>query len=251
MRTFTLLLLALALQDAAVRRDPWIGFGEGSWVVLARKVKDGEKVQETREKHLLLAPRDGSPVRQVQKEKDGAFLPNTTETIHAQGVPLEGAEWGEAKTRSEELVVDGKTFACTVSEHVVEKGEARGKLAVWRSAAAKVPYREIVRDGPDMALMPDILRVEVSIDRGTRKDTHAVRVTALAEKLRVGTRDVTCAVEEWTADETRGTDTRKASFKRWLSDEVPGRVVKMEGKLVSAGKTVEMTVEASDFGVKP
>lgn len=245
------LALALALQEAAERRDPWIGFGPGSWVVISRRTKDGEKVTERKEKHVLLEPREGTPRRQTFEEKEGAFVPTSKETTHVQGAEAAGSEWGEAKTRAEELTVDGKKLACTVSEHVVEKEEAKGKLVVWRTADAKIPYREIVRDGPDIALTADIVRLEVSIERGTRKDAHAVRVVAFGEKLKVGTRELACAVEEWKAEETRGGVARTGTFKRWLSNDVPGRVARMEGRLVSAGKTAEMTQETVDFAVKP
>lgn len=248
MRLTAILLTALALQDDETRRDPWAGFAAGSWVVISRKTTVAGKTTERKEKSVIL-PADGAGThRETFVEKDGAFVPSAIRVSHVPGTVAE-KQMKSGAVRTEELTVESKKLSCTVTDYQHEEKGVTAKLTLWRSAEAKVPYRELAKDGPDLALMSDIVKVEFSLERENRKETHRIQVVSLDDMVKVADREIACVLEVWSAEEVKGGETRSLQSRRWLSDAVPGRVVRLEGSLTGP-KPQEFVQQVVDFGAK-
>lgn len=244
------LLVAALAQDAALN-DPWAGFGAGSWVVVAKKTTAAGTTTASREKQVIL-PRDGTGItRELFREEGGAFVSARSRLNHVPGV------FGETQlkvrgTRQEKLDVGGRILDCAVTDY--DRGDEPGpvvRLSLWRSGGVKLPYRELPKDGADLALHPDTVKVELSIEREMSRERHVLQVVSLSERRKVGGREVDCTVEDWTVEDVRGGEPRAGKARRWLSDAVPGRVVRLEGSSTSAQGLREHIEEVTDFEVVP
>lgn len=240
-----LLLLALA------QNDPWAGFEPGSWVVVSKKTTADGKAVEKREKQVILPP-DGSGIRrELFVDEGGTFVPAKRWSVHSPGV------FGEAQltlkgTRRESVDAGGRILACEVTDY--DQGDADGprvRLSLWRCEGVKVPYRELAKDGADLALRPDVVKVELSIEREMSRERHVLQVVKLEERVKVGAQELGCVVEEWTVDDVRGGEPRQGIARRWLSDAVPGRVVRLKGSMKSAQGVREHVEEVVEFEVVP
>lgn len=248
MRLTTLLLTALVLQDDEARRDPWAGFAPGSWVVISRKTTAAGKTTERKEKSVIL-PVDGDGThRETFLEKDGEFVRSAIKVSHVPGTVAE-KQMKAGASRTEELTVESKQLSCNVTEYEHEEKGVTAKLTLWRSAGAKVPYRELAKDGADLALMSDVVKVEFSLERENRKETHRIQVVSFDDKVKVGDREVACVLEVWSGEEVKGGETRGFQSRRWLSDAIPGRLVRMEGSLTGP-KPQEFVQQVLDFDAK-
>jgi hypothetical protein len=248
MKTAALGLLFLLLQAEEARRDPWAGFGVGSWVVFSRKTTSGGTTTERKDKSVIVAVDQDLPTREIQQEKDGKFEPSTARSRHAPGVLAE-KEMKAGASRPEELSIGSRKISCTVTEYHHEDNVVTAKLTVWKCPDVKIPYRELAKDGPDIALLPDVVQLDFSFERETRKEHDRVRVIGLDEKVKVGDREIPCVLEEWSVEEERGGEGRTLKSRRWLSDSVPGRVVRFEASL-KGPKTMDVVQQAVDFEVK-
>jgi len=249
MKMLTLALPLLLLQAEEGRRDPWSGFGVGSWVVVSRKTTTGGTTVERKEKSIIVAVDKDTPTREIQIEKDGKFAPSTSRSTHSPGVIAE-KEMKAGASRQEELTVGSKKLACTVTEYQHEEKGVTAKLTLWKCADVKIPYRELAKDGADFALLPDVVKVELSLERENRKERHRLQVASLEDKVKVGDREIACVIEDWSGEEEKGAELREMKSRRWLSNEVPGRIVRLEATY-KGPKTQEMVQQALGFEVKP
>jgi hypothetical protein len=232
---------------------PWNGFPVGSWaVVQTSQVRDNVSTT-TREKYTVAEIRPDGPVLGFRKavgdtfEEPGALLkPNCGSLVEAQ------TQWKASEPTTEKLEIGGKPQECRVTVYFYENPEKKilNRVAVWRSTVIKVPYRQLQRNGPDVALPPDVLRIEFHVQADDQYQKYDFRVTSLEAPIKVGDRDIPCVVEEGTVDVLRKGVATKGRLKRWLSDAVPGRVVKSEYAGEEAGKPVERTETMLSFEVK-
>lgn len=201
-----LLVGTLAFQEPAA----WERFAPGSWV-----------------EHRTTGARDGRPVKTVEKisfkQATDADLVLLIDTTDANGgrmnvewrcpLPQRAAPKEEEGTQTgqEDLAVDGKTFACEIRER---RGVRR-----WISPGARA-------NG-------GVLKSE-SIS-GTVKVIS--RVLKLEEKVRVGTATVTC----WVREDVTDTGDQKTTRTHWISDEVPGGVVRLEVRQTRGKDLIEET----------
>jgi hypothetical protein len=232
-------------------RNLWDGVGPGSWVLIESKTTTGDKVDTVREKYTLMAME--GPLASLTREPkapNDPFLRDSAAGIESQD------KWSESEPKEEKLTIDGKEFTCQVRDYAGAGENKFGKFTnrarVWRSPGLKLPYREIQRNGPEIALHPDLLRLELelkNLDRGSRQFLD-LRVTDLDETLDIGGRKVACIVEEGTWEERRK-GTSALTLKRWISDDVPGRIVRTESEGTSNDKPTRKTLNVVDFEVKP
>ena len=79
-----------------------------------------------------------------------------------------------------------------------------------------------------------------------------LRVEALAESRRVGERELSCVRETGTLRVTRLGETAKQKFRRWLSPEVPGYVVRLEKSIDPDGSPSRASIwSVLDFDTSP
>jgi len=200
-------LLIVSMQSPA----EWDRFAPGSWA-----------------EHLTTGKREGAEVRTVEKSlyKDatGREVVISLETVEAGGgrsvvdmkypIPQrEVPKEEEGKRKGEEtLTIDGREFAC----EIFEKRGIRRWVCPAASANGGVLKTEAI-SGPIHIL---------------------TRVLKLEEKVEVGKSTVTC----WVREEITDTGDQKTTRKTWMSDEVPGGIVRSEVRQVRGKDVVADTV---------
>ncbi|HKS16685.1 MAG TPA: hypothetical protein VJU16_05185 [Planctomycetota bacterium] len=208
----TLALIVLFQEPAA-----WAKFEPGSWA-----------------EHLTTGKRDGAAVRTVEKSHYKDATPTeviiSLETVEAGGgssvvdmkYPIPQREVPKEdpgkKTGDEKLTLDGRDFACEILE---KRGVRR-----WVCAAATVNggvLKSEAISGPIQIL---------------------VRVLKLDDKIKVGKDTLSC----WVREEITDTGDQKTTRTTWMSDEVPGGVVRSDVRQVR-GKDVlvETTTTLTGF----
>ncbi len=248
-------LLAIALQDPAPRaaedvRHPWAGFPGGSTAVIVRRLTEGARTHETRERWTV-AQVKGLPEVSTQLWSGERWVTGQASVPHlAPVVPEEGCT--KAGEKREELVVGGRKIPCTVTDWAFElRGKGwSGKARIWSGEGVRVPYRELEKDGTDLALFGDVLKVELSLLRGRDAATYSAEITDLGATLKVGDRDVPCVVEVVRLEERREQVAEQWTMKRWLSEDVPGRVVKRVREGTLRGAPVKLEEDVVEFEVK-
>lgn len=230
----------------------WTGFPVGSWAVIEKTlVKDGVATT-SREKITLVELSPEGPILNVRAGKGDSFESPGTNVAAAPGALLESqAYWKAGTPRTGTLEVAGKPLECVLTEYAHENPQANvaNKVVAWRSATIKVPYRQLPRNGPDVALPPDLLRLDFKVRAGAQHQTYDLRVLQLDAPIAVAGREIPCVLEESTVDEVRPGFASKGSFKRWLSADVPGRVVRAESAGVTNGAPVSRSEVVVDFGI--
>jgi len=255
MRTFLLAAVAAGClaQDSKVAPEPWAGFPVGTWAVFeTTNSVDGNATSE-RQKITVIALEGTRPVLAMRKA-DGENFPEPDQflTRREPGLPDQQPGWRASPERDEKLEIGGKKFACKVTEFTYEnKAKAiANRVTVWRTPDVKVPYREVKKMGADLALLADVVKIEFHVKNAKQMLNLDYRITGLDRKVKVGDREIACLLEEGVEEEQRAGLVRKATVRRWLSDAVPGRVVKSEYVGEEAGKPVERTEAVLSFEVK-
>jgi hypothetical protein len=194
----------------------WEEFGPGSWA-----------------EHVTTGKRDGTPIRIVEKSvlkeatmKDIVVSLDTVDDTGGRSAvdmryPLpqresKGDDW--RKTGEEKLTIDGKEFACDILER---RGVRR-----WVSDSSTA-NRGVLKS--------EAISGSVSV---------ILRVLKLDEKITVGKDAVSC----WVREEVTDTGDQKTTRKSWMSDEVPGGLVRSEVRQVrGAGIAVETVTTLKAF----
>ncbi|MGL6073395.1 MAG: hypothetical protein ACRC8S_04435 [Fimbriiglobus sp.] len=253
-----LCLATAAAQTPEPNRDPWAGFEIGSWVIIANtRSLDGKDDHQT-EKAVIVksdfgTPKPGKVATEVYAEVDGKFPKLTMTRHHIPGrVPDDSFT---LVSRNEKIKIGKQEFDCTVKEYTKEFTEEEDKtkkvkirLKYWSTPKVKVPYREIA-GGPSIALLGDVVKAEYVRELGPDKERYEAEVVDFNAKLTVKGRELTCVLQSVKAEMT-GTRNGNAKSKTWLSDEVPGREVKVAGTVTVDGKQGSMETTVLDFEVK-
>lgn len=203
----TLLVLSLALQGPV----EWERFGPGSSAEYAITGKrDGAAVRAT-EKSLLKDVTESDVVVSLESvdAAGGRSLVDMKYPLARRPVPKEDEG---RKTGDETLTIDGKSYDCEILER---KGVRR-----WVCAAVTANR--------------GVLKTE-SISGSVQLITRVLKVE---EKVTVGTNTVVC----WVREEITDTGDQKTTRKSWISDEVPGGIVRSELKQVRNGEILVETV---------
>jgi hypothetical protein len=204
---FTLALLLAPPQEPA----EWEKFAPGSWV-----------------EHQTTGTRDGTVVRAVEKSTltgaNDKEVVISMETVDAGGgkstvdlrypavlreVPKD--DMGN-KTGEEKLTLDGRSFTC----------EIRERYGVKRWICADAPANRGV-------LKSEAIRGSSQV---------LMRVLKLEEKVTVGSATLTC----WVREEVTDTGDQKTTRKFWISDVIPGGIVRSEVRQVRGTDVAVETV---------
>jgi hypothetical protein len=212
-------------------RDPWNGFGVGSWAVTSESnTKDG-KTETTREKETRVESKTrGAIVLSARREgkTPGVFDGEESTRYHIPGLdPALDPECKLLKTGKEEVVIQGKKYACEVKTYDLTRNENKATAIYWYCADVKVPYREFGVEPRTLALRPNVVRVDVEFQSKKRTAKSSLRVVSFNEEVKVGTRKVTCVREEATIEMSEGGTQSKGTGRTLLSAEVPGNEVEV------------------------
>ncbi len=212
-------------------RDPWNGFGIGSWAVLAESFTRGDKTESHREKQTRVESQIKASIQlrsNKEGKKPGVFDGEEGTSWHIPGFdPDLDPKCKVLDTTKQDLVIQGKKYACEVKTYDLTRSENKASVTFWRCKTANVPYREVGGDPRTLAVRPDVLRLDVDYRGKERSAKTSVRVTNFSEERKIGERKVTCVREEGTVEFSEGAMKGKGTVTRFLSNDVPGREVEM------------------------
>src|SRR5688572_145497 len=262
MKAALALILAFLVQDKPPVRNTWAGFPDGSWVVIETAESADDKTSKKKHRFEVDHLADGAIVCQINEESDVPAIFFEERTIqHGRGVE---EDFAASTAKAETLEIGGRKIACASVSFQGKESDADGRkdATLWTTKELKVPYREwdpaeltvtpgrIVHSGGlAIALDPNVLRYSMSRHEGTGSEIHKFRIVELDHKLKVADREIACAVEEGSIEEKSSKGATVITFKRWLSDAVPGRVVRSEMRGEVRGVKVERIRQVVSFKV--
>ncbi|VTR98045.1 unnamed protein product [Gemmata massiliana] len=210
-------------------RDPWNGFGIGSWVIRTESFTRGDTTEAQRERVTRVEAKDpGSIQLQARREgkKPGAFDGGESTSWHIPGYdPALDPKCKLLETSKQDLEIRGKKYACEVRTYDLTRGENKATATFWHSKDASAPYREFGGEPRTLAVRPDVLRLDVDYQDKERSMKTSVRVTNFSEERKVGEQKVVCVREEGEIEFSEGTMKGRGKMIAFLSNEVPGREV--------------------------
>jgi hypothetical protein len=234
-----LLAASLAGQDDPLVREAargwrhaWDGYPGGSTVRVRQTTKRpeisdaGQLVYKAEVQELsftVLTPEGEKPMLEIRSGGQETHVPIFT------ALPSLFRGKAEEKGR-EEIAVGGRKYACSLTRIALDEGKDVSQVTM----IAKAP------DAPVWAVR---VRVETLMG-GVRNTLEEELLVAEDQKLKVGDKELNCAVVQVTTEAAGGGKTVK---KEWRSDEVPGRVVRRElrqflndKEIEAAGSTMEV-----------
>lgn len=215
-----LLVTSFLLQEEA--RVEWEGFAEGTSVTRRITASDGEKQESSVERCTIVKVTSDSVT--VKVEMPGRSKEEKFDLKKDSGLK---------KTGTENVDIDGKTFACSVYEKTVEEKGARGTLRVWmhKDIPGRIAKREMV----------------TKTDKGETKSSG--KITQLNQRRQIGGKAITYAVFEFSG---KTEDGRERTTVQWISEQVPGFLVReeMRGRREGANREATLITELIDFEVK-
>ena len=244
---------ALLAQEPPPTPDPWAGFGIGSWIIVETTSSVDNQSTTERERITFAATEGTRPILHVRKAVGDEYPePDQVRTHQPPGLPDQQTSWKAAPVREEKIDIGGRKVACKVSEftYVNAAKEISNRVTVWKTSEVKIPYREVKRSGPDLALMPDVVKIEFRVKAAKQSQQYDYRVIQLDAKRKVGSKEIPCVLEEGVESETKAGISRKGTMHRWLSDAVPGRIVHSQYSGDDAGKPVERIESVLSFEAK-
>ena len=252
-KTLAVLWFVLFIQDPGPTRNPWAGFPDGSWALIESVDTQGKETTILRQKFIVRIETGGRVACLITQQDDAGDKPiRPRRSVHVPGVLVTELVGTASKTASEKFQVGDRSIACERSDYELKDGDLDVRVTAWRTKELKIPYRELKRGmGRDLALDPDIVRLDLTLKRGADSETCSIKVVELDHKLAVDGKDLSCVVEEGTVDVKKGTRAYKGSVRRWLSNAVPGRVLRSEVRGEADGKKVERIERVISFRGPP
>lgn len=209
-----LAVLAHAPQEKLdASRHPWLRFKAGTSVAYKVTSEVGVLKEESQMTYSL-------------KEIDeGGFTLEVKVAGIGKEQAMDGKEGPYLKVGEEKVRVAEKDHACTIWESKGQRGPYSTKTRYWLAEGIAVP-----------------LRLVSQVDA----QESDVVATSLSEKLAIGGKEYDCVRLEGKTKNAQG----EAETTVWLSDPVPGRLVKIaaKGKVQGAGMTT--TVELAGVSEK-
>lgn len=240
-----LVCLCTAILDDEPVRDPWAGHPVGAWVIHKEvRTLDGLK-QERRTKSVITSFDKAHAAFKVMNEENGAFKDTGAVRLHMYGL-LPGSLPSKS-SRKEKLTIEGKTIECQVEVYGKEENGRKVECTVWKSDAVKVPYRELDTGGPDVAMLPNVLRLDMDYQKDGDSGKYRMEVTILKQQEKIGDKTVDCVVEKGTYVEKTNRGAIDATVERWLCQDIPGHEAKFIIKGTMNGKPVVIEKVAVEF----
>lgn len=198
-------------------RHPYSNCAEGSWVRHRTTLEvAGQTSVSTQTSTVARIERDQVVIR-TTVDMAGMTSREQEDVLATKGLPGSSEVRGH-KVKTEEIVVEGRAYACDVWEFETSSDTYR----VWLTRAVKVPGGS--------------LRTEARIKQGDRDVTTVSRVVALREKVRVGKRELDCTVSEYSSQ----SGGLHVQGRLWNSSQVPGFMVRSELRMNSARTRTEL-----------
>ncbi len=199
-------------------KDKW-GFKEGSWVEL-RVTEESPRGKNTFNLKTTVQKLGDTKVT-LLLQKQGAG--QTTDDF-----PLRPEM---KKLGTETLDIDGKSFACTMWEKVETRGQVKETMKLW-----------VCKDAPGR-----VVKHEQSTKLGENEVKGTGSLKKLGQRTTIGSHTVTYATFEFKGS---GTDQSEVTISQWVSDQVPGFLVKEEHRESKAKIEVVRIKELVDYEVK-
>jgi hypothetical protein len=138
-------------------RDPWNGFGVGSWVIVADSLTKMGETETRREKQTRTRANEPRIELTVREEGKTPGVFDGRETIRINVAAYDPALDPKCKvleTRKEELIIEGKKYACEVKKYDLSEVEMKATATFWRCPDVSVPYREAGVEPRTLAVHP-------------------------------------------------------------------------------------------------
>lgn len=206
----TLVGLLLGLQAVEPLPGRWEGFAPGSWVVLGHRpiAEPFLRLGATGRTEILSLGADDRPTLRTDGEA-ASTAPRLPETDR----------------RRDTLSVGGRTLTCTVIEYLGDAGAA----TAWAADGVRLPAREMAALPLRVAAPPDVVRVDARYVQTGAALRATLELSDLSSTLDVAGRRIACVLETEAAISEMPSGARiLRSYRRWLSDEVPGRIVRQD-----------------------
>ncbi|MBI4564287.1 MAG: hypothetical protein HY716_06305 [Planctomycetes bacterium] len=215
-------VLAFSIQEEY--RHAWSGFGIGSWMTY-RNFEKGPKDERSSVIRMSLTKVQADQVTIRIEALVNGKPTGSRETPTSTKMP-------EAKrVREETLDIDGKSIACVLYEQVVEDKSGQERVRTWYSR--EIPGR--------------IVKEESEASKGQKSAKAEGRISRIGQRVQIGKHLLTYAVYERTETYSDG---RRVHLARWVSEEVPGFVIREEVRTTLGSAEKVTTRELLDFQVK-
>ena len=241
---------AVMADEKPNERDPWNGFGVGSWVIRSEATTRGDKTETTREKHTRIAAKDPKSIEREQLKEGktpGVFDGGKSTAWHIPGLdPATNPKFKALETRKGELEIEGKKYSCEVKPYEIAEEGIKATLTYWHCKDLSVPYREMSSELRSLAMRPDVLRLDIDFLGKQSSEKVSIRVVKLNEERKIGDKKVSCVRQEGEGEFTEGATKAKGKITMWISNDVPGREVEMlvESEIAGAKLKRQERIEA-------
>ena len=216
---------------------------------------EGPDIDEQRRvKMVIVKKSNGQPVVDVSREVNGTFEPNMRTGRQVAGFWPDQFHMKLAAEGRERVKIGRRTFDCTTRKYRVKEPKQGifRELKLWHAPDVTLPYREIIVDqGANVALDSDIVRAKYTVKLGNRTTSYDLRIMSLSRRMRVADKMLECVVERCRAEVKDPDQPSTVNSERWLSQLVPGHVVKMEGTAKIDGAEIRKIETVESFDTRP
>ena len=205
-------------------KHPWAEFGNGSMVTLRETTRrpdidaSGKLVFKEVSNDVTWTVMQSAGEKATFKIEGGG-----QESVIPYFLTLPNWARGKGERKgSEDLVVGGVKRTCQVTTISLDIDKDAGQVTT-------------ISKSPDVPYWAVRWRVETLL-KGRPNTSEEERVVDVDQKVKVGDRELSCVLVEATVESLGGA---KAVRREWRCDEVPGRVVRREGRQYLNGKEQE------------
>jgi hypothetical protein len=197
-------------------RSEWAGFREGSWAETRITIQSpkGKETINTKVTIQKVEEAKLSLVRQIQGRPARDESVKLSDDLRRLG--------------TETIDVDGKAFACTIYETTETAGGETSRIKLW-----------ICKDAPGRKVKLE----QISVVRGVEVKGVGV-LKRLGQRVTIGKQQVSYAIFELKGKSPMDTD---VSITRWVSEQVPGFLVREEKRITDGKDEVLKVEELVDF----
>lgn len=233
-------------------RDPWHGSKLGDWII-KESVDRVDAEEHVRRMKIVRTDLIGERIcLSIYAEENGAFQEKALKhDVHVLGtVPEEVPGIQLLNTSSEVLIIDGAEYPCEVEEYEMSN-EAKGvrlHFKVWSNPSVEIPYRELQTVGPDIAMLPNTLRLEFTMTSPRGSQEAWMQVASFDAVEEVEGKPIQCVYEEGAVTHTAGAQSLEGTVKRWLNKSIPGQMVKIESEAQNGDSMMFHSEEIIAYG---
>lgn len=170
----------------------------------------------------------------------GTWNPQRKSTWLAGSRSLDSLGLTSGKRRVENLTVGESTLECKVSEYTFARGGENAvslELEVWRCDKVNLPIQAVAIGPLALATESDMVAIRCKTNAGGLTTDTKFQVSELKKEAIVGTWKVNCVAFGGTTIVRRADGDFNGQYVKWISNEVPGGVVK-HMETVRQGTTV-------------